>query len=648
MGLGPKFGLPTTPKELPSKEIVAEVEYIIQNCIEPQDRNEIRQTVAQTISYSKTTSKASSLEKFLIQKQKSCIHFFKNNPEIICTRSDKGNKAVFMNKNELLNVANEMLNDANTYQVIPDPTNKIQKKNNNFVNTLFVKGKIDVLTKRKLITYNATPPRMYFLPKHHKNTTPMPLRPISADCDGPTTALSKYAATILENIPKSQYHLRNSYDFKTFITAQTHQRGQIQVSFDVKSLFTNASVDSILKALIERWNDIQTCTNMSQSEFIEMISICTKNAYFQFDGKFYSQKHGCPMGSPISCILVEILMDNVLQRAIKKVNEQLGFNITIIKKYVDDLYLVIPEGIFPSVFGIFNDTEKGIEFTYEQEHDNILPFLDMTIYRNTEDGSFNTDWYRKPVSSGRILNYMSIHPLSQKISTAKGLINRIYSISDPKYHCKNKKIIVDILKGNDYPKKLIYRLLNKYQAQNNNTNTSNTQISTNNQQQQTDIKTFSISYYQNITQKITKKLKAYTNNIRFAFKNRNNVGKLYKTIKDNIPTKKQKNIVYKIDCVDCQRKKSYIGTTSQQLYKRLGQHSKDVENKRTEKSALAHHAITFGHKFDFDNAKVIARETNWQKRMLLEEIHIKADKQCVNKRSIEARNISDIYACILK
>ncbi|XP_067613260.1 uncharacterized protein [Eurosta solidaginis] len=646
MGLGPNFGLPTTPNKLPTKQIIAEVECIMQNCVDPQNRNEIRQTVTRTILQAKSTARKSNLENFLLQKEKSCIQFFKNNPEIICTRSDKGNKSVFMYKKDLLKLGEEMLSDTDTYNAITDPTNKIQIKNNLFVKTLFNRGKIDSLTKRKLTTYNANPPRIYFAPKHHKNEIPMPLRPISADYDGPTTALSRYATAILAKIPKSQFHICNSFEFKAFIAQQTHEPGQIQVSFDVKSLFTNASVDSILRILNERWREIESITNLSQSEFIEMITLCTKNSYFQFNEQFYAQNFGCPMGSPISCILVEILMDNVLERAIQRVKEELEFNISIIKKYVDDLYLLLPEHILPSVLKIFNAIEPGIEFTFEKEQQNMLPFLDMVIFRNAQNGTFNTDWYRKPVSSGRILNYRSIHPLTQKISTAKGLINRVLNLSDEKYHNKNKLIIKGILKANDYPPKLVSRLINHYKISINNKNTDPILTSTNAQQQLAEIKTMTISYFPYITKCITNKFKEFTANVRFAYKNKNNVGKMYNKIKDKIPTNKEKNVVYKIDCIDCQRRKSYIGTTSQHLYKRLNQHRKTVEKKETEKSALALHAITFGHRFDFEGTKVLAREKSWGKRILLEEIFIKADKNCVNKRSVEAKNISDIYTCI--
>lgn len=76
----------------------------------------------------------------------------------------------------------------------------------------------------------------------------------------------------------------------------------------------------------------------------------------------------------------------------------------------------------------------------------------------------------------------------------------------------------------------------------------------------------------------------------------------------------------------------------------MDQHEKSVKNGKPEKSALAYHAITNNHNFDFENVKILERESNFEKRALLEEIYIKSSKNCVNKKSIESKNVNDIYS----
>lgn len=193
-------------------------------------------------------------------------------------RSDKGGKTVFMNKEEFDSKAIEMLNDQNTYQPIRDPTSRLERLNNNFVKKLYESHKIDVTMKRHLKKYNASPPLMYFLPKHHKQG--IPLRPISADLEGPMRGLSEFAANILSKLDKSQYHIRNSYEFCEFISSCELQDDEEMFSFDVVSLFTNAPVNKIIEIIEKRWNEIEQHTNLSKTEFVEMVSLCTNNSYF--------------------------------------------------------------------------------------------------------------------------------------------------------------------------------------------------------------------------------------------------------------------------------------------------------------------------------------------------------------------------------
>lgn len=122
-----------------------------------------------------------------------------------------------------------------------------------------------------------------------------------------------------------------------------------------------------------------------------------------------------------------------------------------------------------NILYIFNGIENRIQFTYELEENSSIPFLDMIVHRNIMDdhGQFHTNWYMKPIASGRLLNFNSIHPLNQRIGTAVGLINRILSLSDNKYYQSNVKVINELLRRNDYPIKLTNRLINKYTQRNN-------------------------------------------------------------------------------------------------------------------------------------------------------------------------------------
>lgn len=216
------------------------------------------------------------------------------------------------------------------------------------------------------------------------------------------------------------------------------------------------------------------------------------------------------MGSSISCILVEILMDNVLERAVEKIRDKLDFDLAVLKKYVDDIYLAIPSNLLANIHNIFNNIEPGIDFTYEEKTECKLPFLDMVIISDTSNGRFITDWYRKKVSSGRQLNFKSIHPMNQKISTASGLIDRIFKLSDERFHDKNTRIAYDILTANDYPMPLISRIINRFK---------NKPVAALLSPQSTAlIKTFALPYIPSVSSSIARSIKQVAD-VRFAYKN---------------------------------------------------------------------------------------------------------------------------------
>lgn len=58
---------------------------------------------------------------------------------------------------------------AETYETIRDPTGRIQRANNEIIQSLFSRNMIDWRTKNDLTTYTANPAKIYLLPKHHKS-----------------------------------------------------------------------------------------------------------------------------------------------------------------------------------------------------------------------------------------------------------------------------------------------------------------------------------------------------------------------------------------------------------------------------------------------------------------------------------------------
>ena len=64
--------------------------------------------------------------------------------------------------------------------------------------------------------------------------------------------------------------------------------------------------------------------------------------------------------------------------------------------------------------------------------------------------------------------------------------------------------------------------------------------------------------------------------------------------------------------------KGYMGQTKQQLGKRINGHNYD----KKEVTALHQHQTNLNHNFDFERAKVLARETNDFTRFLMDMVFI--------------------------
>ncbi|XP_058817405.1 uncharacterized protein LOC131680714 [Topomyia yanbarensis] len=180
------------------------------------------------------------------------------------------------------------------------------------------------------------------------------------------------------------------------------------------------------------------------------------HSYFAFRGAYYRQKSGTAVGNPLSPALADLVMETLLDHVLETIDIPIPF----LRKYVDDLVTALPADKIQHVQSALNAYNPHIQFTCEIESNNRLPYLDMVLIRTNEQ-KIQTDWYRKPVASGRILNYLSFHPLTQKLNTAMGFIARVFRLSTCKSEIEKKQTVREYLRNNNYPSGLINRLINR-------------------------------------------------------------------------------------------------------------------------------------------------------------------------------------------
>lgn len=72
------------------------------------------------------------------------------------------------------------------------------------------------------------------------------------------------------------------------------------------------------------------------------------------------------------------------------------------------------------------------------------------------------------------------------------------------------------------------------------------------------------------------------------------VGSVYTKTNDKIESNKMSNIIYKVECRDCER--VYVGQTSKKLETRMNQHGTNIIRQRTKKQQFRNSRIRFGLK----------------------------------------------------
>ena len=450
----------------------------------------------------------------------------------------------------------------------------------------------------------------------------------------PTYNLSKYLANCLSNIiHKNKYYIKDSFQLHEFLQTQKVPENYVLLSLDVISLFTNIPTELVIQIIEKKWPLIKKHTNLPLNEFINALKIVLDSTFFQYNNQFYIQHFGTAMGSPLSSITADIVMEELEETIVPKIN-----NLAFFKRYVDDCLLRCHSDQIDSIVEIFNQYHPRIKFTKEIASKNKINYLDMTLIK-TSNGTIHTSWFTKKIWTGRYIQFNSTTPFKYKISVLNSLVDRAVRLSHNTYRKSNLTKVRNTLKMNGYPDKILNKYINK-------------RIKTLNIQKQTtnnpsinkeNIKYASIVYYKNITERIEQLFRNETN-IILAPKSNTTLGKnIFSNPKQKVATNEKSNVVYKIDCTDCN--KTYIGQTKNHLKNRRNNHKNDIK-RGLQNTALATHTIENLHKFNFDKTKILTHEQNKNKRLFFEMAEI-LKHNTVNFKT-DINNLSQIYHNIIK
>ena len=119
----------------------------------------------------------------------------------------------------------------------------------------------------------------------------------------------------------------------------------------------------------------------------------TSTVEFSFDNIIYRQIDGAAMSSPLGPALANIFVGYYEKKLFSEISKPAVYF------YIDDTFAIFrKEKDSEKFLTRLNDLHSLLQFTFEKEKNNFLPFLDVHVERTKTN--YETSVYRKPTFTG--------------------------------------------------------------------------------------------------------------------------------------------------------------------------------------------------------------------------------------------------------
>jgi len=276
--------------------------------------------------------------------------------------------------NKITNAMEELLRDENTYTIMrKNPMAKIERTLNGTIKSLLHKNYITKQTYFLLFSNDSSLSKAYGMPKIHKVN--FPLRIIVSSINTVLYQLSKFLHKIInDSLVYNNRHVKNSFELYKGLSNTKIDSNDVLISLDAISLFTNI-LDLAVQSITKRWAHIEKNTCIPFNEFMSIICFILNSTYFTFNNNIYKQTFGTPMGSPLSPIIANVVLQDLEVKAL----DIIGLNLPFYHRYVDDVILAAPSEHTSHILNTFNGINDQLKFTIEYEKNCSLSFLDLLL-----------------------------------------------------------------------------------------------------------------------------------------------------------------------------------------------------------------------------------------------------------------------------
>ena len=157
---------------------------------------------------------------------------------------------------------------------------------------------------------------------------------------------------------------------------------------------------------VRKDQDLAEGTNMSISNIMRLLEFVLNHHHFKYDAIHYKQIFGCMMGSPISPVIADLVMEEIEETAIATAPHPPKWWF----RYVDEGHVCLKKDQVDEFYQHLNSINPSIQFTLELEDTKGqgLPFLDTITKRRGTQLEVNV--YSKPTHTDRYLDVNSHHP----------------------------------------------------------------------------------------------------------------------------------------------------------------------------------------------------------------------------------------------
>ena len=290
------------------------------------------------------------------------------------------------------------------------------------------------------------------------------MRPILSATQTYNYALAKWLDDKLKPLVTNKYMISDTFEFVNEVHELVINNGDILVSYDVSSLFTNVPLEETIqlladKAFINNWFNETYHLNLNKLDLVDLLRAATKDQLFTFNGQLYEQTDGVAMGSPLGPLLA-----NAFMCSIEETLEREGKMPTYYKRFVDDTLTIMPNKTSADNFlDILNQCHSSIKFTMETESNSMLPFLGTQLLN--KHTRVETKVYVKPTNTGLLLHYKSHVDDRYKRGLLKTMLDRAYRLSSNWHYfseeCDRLKLVFSRLK---YPDNLVNSTISRFVA----------------------------------------------------------------------------------------------------------------------------------------------------------------------------------------